>query len=184
LQNSLATMRAPDQLSARPSWPGLTRLPRLVARGYPTVMPGRSSGPYHLSTTKAPRIQAPMRDQFVILIGGRVHIPLTARSARVAGLISRRLPNRARNSRPASPLRTAAPGPARQKYSIAANYPQRRPVQNQPICVVIPLRVDRSSSAACSRLADKLYCRAEPAYPPRAGPCGPPSLSPPARGDH
>src|SRR6185437_13322911 len=29
----------------------------------------------------------------------------------------------------------------------------------------------------------KLY-RTEPAYPPRAGPCGPPSLSPPARGDH
>jgi len=41
--SGLATKRAPS-LSARPAatvLPGLTRLPRLVARGYPAAVPGR-----------------------------------------------------------------------------------------------------------------------------------------------
>ena len=180
MQDSLATMRAPNQLSAQAVCPVLTRLPRLVARGYLTVMPGRSSGPYHLSTTKAPRIQAPMRDQFVILIGGRVHIPLTARNARPA----RRLLNRARHPRTPS-------APAARRASIAPpeifgsdKLSAGTSVQNEPIYVVIPLRVDRSICGMHAALRDKLYCRTEPAYPPRAGPCVPPSLSPPARGGH
>jgi len=48
LQDSLATMRTHDQLSVKPLWPGPTRLPRLVARGYlavvlPDVHPVRST---------------------------------------------------------------------------------------------------------------------------------------------
>ena len=54
-------------------------------------------------------------------------------------------------------------------------------VQSEPIYVVIPLRVDRSICGMHAALRDKLYCRTEPAYPPRAGPCGPPR-SPPRRG--
>jgi len=38
---------------------------------------GRSSGPWHLSTTKGPRIQDPRCDQFVISIGGLVRIQFT-----------------------------------------------------------------------------------------------------------
>ena len=54
-------------------------------------------------------------------------------------------------------------------------------VQSEPIYVVIPLRVDRSICGMHAALRDKLYCRTEPAYPPRAGPCDPPR-SPPRRG--
>jgi len=64
-------------LPAGPFWPGLTRLPRLVARGYPAAVLGRSRCPWCLSTTKAGQSQAPRRDQFVILIGGPVHMQQT-----------------------------------------------------------------------------------------------------------
>ena len=57
-------------------------------------------------------------------------------------------------------------------------------VQSEPIYVVIPLRVDRSICGMHAALRDKLYCRTEPAYPPRAGPCGPPRSPPPGEGDH
>jgi hypothetical protein len=139
MQDSLATMRAPNQLSAGPLWPGLTRLPRLVARGYLTVVPGRSSGPYHLCTTKARDIQAPTCDQFVILIGGAVHIPLTVRS----GAAGR---DRNRASRTPDPSATAASRVSRTPREIfgCGKLSAETSVQNRAIYVVIPLRVDRS----------------------------------------
>src|SRR3984893_9034945 len=164
-------------MAAQPVGPVLTRLPRLVARGYPAVVPGRSSGPWFLSTSKARHIQDLMRNQFVILIGGRVHIPLTARNGRPA----RRVLNRARHPRPPSApaARRASIAPA--EISGSDKLSAGTSVQNEPIYVVIPLRVDRAicGMQAASRIS--FSCRTEPAYPPRAGPCGPPR-SPPRRG--
>jgi hypothetical protein len=118
-----------------------------------------------------------MRNQFVILIGRRVHIPLTARNARPAG----RLLNRARHPRTPS-------APAARRASIAPpeifgsdKLSAGTSVQNEPIYVVIPLRVDRSICGMQAALRISFTVETEPAYPPRAGPCGPPR-SPPRRG--
>jgi hypothetical protein len=57
-------------------WPGLTRLPRLVARGYLAGVLGRSRSVAPFYDESAPRPSL-VRDQFVILIDVLVHMSLT-----------------------------------------------------------------------------------------------------------
>ena len=113
----------------------------------------------------------------MISIGGRVHIPLTAKRARTAASsravsrTARSVPRRARHSRQLRTAEISGPG----KVSTGTT------VQIEPIYVVIPLRVDRCPSAACQpRCAYELY-RTEPAYPPEPDRVVPPR-SPPRRG--
>ena len=78
MQDSLATMRA-ISIVGQTLWPGLTRLPRLVARGYPAaVLRTFSRSVSTFLRRKRCSIQALRRDQFVILIGGpfTCHLPL------------------------------------------------------------------------------------------------------------
>jgi hypothetical protein len=121
-----------------------------------------------------------MCDQFVISIGGRVHIPLTARRTRNHGLLSHGLPRRAK--RPAT--RQSQPSLRPAEIFGSGKGSTGTTVQIEPIYVVIPLRVDRCPSAACQPCCGYKLYRTEPAYPPKVGPCGPPSHSPPAWGHH
>jgi hypothetical protein len=118
-----------------------------------------------------------MRDQFVISIGGRVHIPLTARSARTTA--SARVVSRTARSVPGPASHSGQSRPAEifgwGKLSTGTT------VQIEPIYVVILLRVDRCPSAACQPCCGYKLYRTEPAYPPGPDRVVPPR-SPPRRG--
>jgi hypothetical protein len=130
----------------------------------------RSVTPSYAESAPHPR---PMCDQFVILIGGRVHIPLTVRSGGAAPGGSARATPQARPHSPVIALREIF---GRPKLSAETS------VQNDPIYVVIPLRVDRAicGMPAALRISFLERNRPTPPGPDRVVPLA----LPPGEGDH
>ena len=155
-------MRAPFQLSDRPFVAWLDT-PPAAGRAW---VPGCRVRTFHQSVAPfydESRSQgSPGRDQFVILISGRVHIPLTGASSRHAG--------------PAAGAAAAV-----QKIFASAEHSSGTSVHDQGVYVVIRLHgfLVAIRWLCGAAFADRLPYRTVPATPPGPDRARPP-LSPPA----